>query len=189
MFRKIVLILVFFPLVFIFSSFSAYAEQKTKSTSATFAVSSSVVTPKYTHDNRGNALKKFLEQYDSELAPESQIFVDEADKNNIDWKLVAAISGVESSWAHAEPAHCYNSWGYGIFGDQVHCFLSYKEAIQVISHDLRHLYMDHWGATDVYSIGHIYAASPTWAARVSANMQEIQDFADKTTLPTLSISL
>jgi hypothetical protein len=189
MIRKITAIVLFFS-IFLSIISTAHANEKAKSVSASLAPSSSASEVGYkSRDNRIDAIKKFLEQYDSPLANDAQTFVEEADKNNIDWKLVASISGVESTWAHAEPTGCYNSWGYNIYGDHVRCFASYKEAIQVISYDLRHVYMDQWGATDVYSIGHKYAASPTWAIRVAGNMQAMQDFADKTTPPTLPISL
>ncbi|HSW97022.1 MAG TPA: hypothetical protein VLF89_04315 [Candidatus Saccharimonadales bacterium] len=190
MIRKTVAILLFFSLFFFTFSLAAHAEDKAKSVSASLSASSSASTFIYKgQDTRVAALKNFLERYESPLAPDAQTFVNEADKNNIDWKLVAAISGVESTWAHAEPSNCYNSWGYNIYGDHTRCFSSYKDAIGVISYDIRHLYMDQWGAEDVYSIGHRYAASPSWAQRVVANMQAIQDFADKTASPTLPISL
>lgn len=192
MIRKTVAILLFFSLVFFPLTTSAHAEEKAKSVSASFAATSSASASTFIykgHDNRVEALRKFLERYDSPLAPDAPTFVAEADKNNIDWKLVAAISGVESTWAHAEPSNCFNSWGYNIYGDHVRCFASYKDAITTISYDLRHLYMNQWGAQDVYSIGHRYAASPTWAERVAGNMASIQNFADKTESPTLPISL
>src|SRR5260221_11664026 len=52
-------------------------------------------------DNRGASLKKFLTQYDSPLAPFADTFVAEADANNIDWKLLVAISGVETTFGKA----------------------------------------------------------------------------------------
>lgn len=189
MIRKISIFAVFFSVLLLFTS-PVYAEEKAKSISASLTASSAATPLVYKgQDTRVDTLQRFLEQYDSPLAGDAQAFVDEADRNNIDWRLVTAISGVESTWAHAEPVNCYNSWGYNIYGDHVRCFASYKEAIGVISYDLRHLYMDQWGASDVYSIGSKYAASPTWAARVAMFMQNIQDFHDKTTSPTLPISL
>lgn len=190
MIRKISQFVLFFSFLLLLSKTSAYADEKAKSVSASLAASSSASHVEYkARDTRVDALRNFLQKYDSPLADYAPTFVEEADKNNIDWRLVAAISGVESTWAHAEPENCHNSWGYNIYGDHVRCFASYTDAIQVISYDLRHLYMDQWGATDVYSIGRRYAASPTWAARVAGNMQSIQDFTDKTSSPTLPISL
>lgn len=188
--RKISLSVLFFFFLLLNSSNISSADDKAKTISASFAASSSGEPATYVaRDTRVDSLRKFLEKQDSPLASDARTFVSEADKNNIDWKMVAAISGVESTWAHAEPYNCYNSWGYNIYGTHTRCFTSYKEAITVISYDLRHLYMDQWGAANVYEIGHKYAASPTWAARVDSNMQAIQAFADKTSSPNLSISL
>jgi hypothetical protein len=190
MIRKILPIVLFFSIFLLASSGSSYADEKAKSVSASLAASGSAVpVDSMKHDNRAEVLKKFLEQYDADLASNAQTFVDEADKNNIDWKLVPAISGVESTFGQAIPYHCNNAWGYNIYGDHTRCFATYKDAITVISHDLRHLYMDQWGATDIYSIGHRYAASPTWAQRVTMFSQQIQDFYDKTNSPTLPISI
>lgn len=137
-------------------------------------------------DHRAEILQKYLEHYNSPLAPYAQVFVSQADLYNIDWKFVAAISGVESTFGKAVP--CTNAWGWGIYGSQTYCFKSYDEAIRIISRDLRQKYMDKWGAEDVYSIGSKYAASPTWASRVVYFMNDIQDFALTQDEP-LSISL
>jgi hypothetical protein len=36
--------------------------------------------------------------------------------------------------------------------------------------------MNKWGAADVYTIGHYYAASPTWASRVSYFMADMESY-------------
>ena len=188
---KILRFVLFFSFFFSVILRPAYAEDPQKSSSAILeATSSAAPDILYDHyDHRVETLKRFLEKYNSDFAQNAQVFVDEADKNNLDWKLLVAISGVESTFGQAVPPNCNNAWGYNIYGDHRRCFDSYAEAIKTISYDIRHLYMDTWGATDVYSIGGMYAASPTWAQRVVANMQSIQDFADKTASPTLPISL
>ncbi|SRR5260221_5789894 len=138
-------------------------------------------------DNRGALLKKYLSQYDSPLAPFADTFVAEADANNIDWKLLTAISGVESTFGKAVP--CTNAWGYNIYGDHMLCFSSYKEGIKVISKAIREQYMDKWGDQDVWDIGRQYAASPTWAYRVDSFMNQIQDFSLRTENGPIPISL
>lgn len=190
MLKKIVPIVLFCSLFFSVFSVSTYAEEKAKSVSASLSLSSSASAEAYlSDDNRAEVLKKFLQQYDADLASSAQTFVEEADKNNIDWKLLPAISGVESTFGQAVPYQCNNAWGYNIYGDHVRCFASYDAAVTVISYDIRHLYMDQWHATDIYSIGHRYAASPTWAQRVAMFSDQIQDFYNKTSSPTLPISL
>jgi len=139
-------------------------------------------------DSRARVLREYLEKYNSPLVPYAGTFVEEADKYNLDWKLVAAISGVESTFGKEIPEDSYNGWGWGIYGDNMIRFSSWTEGIQTISEGLRTKYMDKWGAKDVYEIGKYYAASPTWAQRVEYFMNSIEDYKNLS-LANLSISL
>lgn len=140
-------------------------------------------------DRRADALRAYLAERNSPLTDEAGVLVAEADKNNLDWRLVAAISGVESGFGQAIPAGSYNGWGWGIYGNNTHAFTSWDAAITEISEGLRNTYMDKWGAKDVYQIGRFYAASPTWASRVLDYMDEIGDFYQYQENSRLSISL
>lgn len=140
-------------------------------------------------DTRAQILKSYLEQYNSPLAANADTFVKEADANNLDWKMVAAISGVESTYGEAIPPYSYNAWGFGVYGTNVRRFTSWDDGITVVSEALRHDYIDGRGETTVYQIGSSYAASPTWAARVQQNMNSIDEYASRFDNPTLSISL
>lgn len=171
--------------IFVFVTPSAFAQEKASNTSASF---SSILEDKAS-DNRAKVLQAYLENRNSPLAPYAQAFVKNADMYNLDWRLVAAISGVESTFGQAQPEDCNNSWGYGIYGDNRMCFYSYYEAIRTISGALREKYMDQWGATDVYSIGHLYAASPTWAERVAYFMEDMDEYRLRNANQPLSISL
>lgn len=131
---------------------------------------------KNAEDNRVKRLQGFLKKQDSPLADYAKVFIEQADKNNIDWKLVAAISGVESTYGHFIPPYSYNAWGFGVYGDNVRRFTSWEDGITVVSTSLRNDYMDKWHAQNVYEIGSIYAASPTWAIRVEHFMNEIDAY-------------
>lgn len=163
----------------------AFAEEKTSLASANFA---GVLKTKV-GDNRAKVLQAYLQAHNSPMAPFANTFVQDADTYNLDWRLLPAIAGVESTFGQAEPVNCYNGWGYGIYGNNMMCFYSYYEAIHTISQALREKYINTWGATDVYSIGHIYAASPTWADRVTYFMNDIEAFKENTDNQTLPISL
>ena len=159
------------------------AQEKASRSSATFQDLNAVQAS----DNRVQVLTKYLAQENSPLTPYASTFVAQADMYHIDWRLLVAISGVESTFGKAVP--CTNAWGYNIYGNNMRCFASYPEAIRIISQDLRYKYMDQWGATDVYSIGRIYAASPTWASRVTYFMNQIQAFSLQPENQPLPISL
>jgi len=180
-----------FLLILIFSLFiganlptsKAYALEKASASSAVLE------TPKKKTDERAKILEKFLESYNSPLSKSARTFVGEADKNKIDWKFVAAISGVESTFGHQIPYNSYNAWGWGIYGDNMIRFNSYDEGIKVISKSLREQYINSWKAGDVYAIGRLYAASPTWAQRVEYFMKKIDEFALKNPGENLSLSI
>ena len=139
-------------------------------------------------DNRANVLREFLENRGSPLAEYAEIFVKEADRYDLDWRLLAAISGVESTYGQVQPAYSYNGWGYGWNGTTVRYFSSWEEAIVVISKAIREDYIGiENGEGNTYAIGSRYAASPTWAYRVEQYMQQI--FEDTPKYSTLSISL
>ena len=149
----------------------SHAQEIEAGSSATFH---SIVAAQQT-DNRVRILKSYLEQFHSPLAPYAANFVAQADLYNVDWRFVAAIAGRESTFAKQEP--CINPFGYGIYGNTMTCFASYPQAIQTVSKALRENYIDKWGAQNVYDIGHMYAASPTWASGVIYFMNDIQRFA------------
>jgi Ca2+-binding RTX toxin-like protein len=140
-------------------------------------------------DSRIKILNNFLKQNDSPLAPYAADFVAMADKYNLDWKLVAAISGVESTFGKEIPNSSYNAWGWGVYGNNVINFKSWTDGIDTISQGLRERYMDQWGGQDIYQIGAMYASSSAWPDHVEYYMNQIQDFALKNPQDALSISM
>ncbi len=128
-------------------------------------------------DQRVQHLKKFLASYHSPLASEAGHFVQEADRLNLDWKLVAAIAGTESTFGKQVPAGSFNAWGWGIpTGAQWGvAFVDWKGGITTVSEGLRYNYVDR-GAKTVDQIGRIYAASPAWANHVRFFINKIETF-------------
>lgn len=139
-------------------------------------------------DSRVRILREYLEKYNSPLSLSAGTFVKTADKYSLDWKLVAAISGVESTFGREIPYESFNGWGWGIYGDNMIRFSSWNEGIEIISEGLRTKYIDKWGAKDVYEIGRFYASSPTWAQRVEYFMNQIEKYRNLN-LASLPISL
>lgn len=162
-----------------------YAGEKAAGHSAVLASNQKEVGMDY----RARVLRNFLQTYSSPLSSSSQTFVKTADTYSIDWRLVAAISGVESTFGQQIPYNSYNAWGWGIYGNNAIYFKSWEQAIETISKGLRENYINAWGAQDVYQIGRFYAASPTWASRVAYFMQKIDQFAANNPESALSISL
>jgi hypothetical protein len=182
---KNIIILFILTLIFAFNAHAVSAQQRASASSA-----ETIIAGKETKaDYRVKILEGYLNEQNSPLAPFAADFVRDADKYNLDWKLVAAISGVESTFGLAIPTNSYNGWGWGVYGTNVIRFASWNEGIDTISQGLRERYMDQLGGKDIYQIGRVYASSPAWAGHVEYYMNKIQDFALRNPQDTLSLSL
>jgi hypothetical protein len=187
--RILLLLVVFLASITTYLHNTSLASAQTSETSAKLTLTLKQTPKIQERDNRAKILKAYFTKYDSPLAEYSDVVIQEADKNNIDWKLIPAISGVESGFGKAIPVNSYNGWGFGIYGDHVLRFASWNEGIATVSKSLREDYMNRYKAKNVYEIGSIYAASPTWAYRVSNLMNQIGELEAETEQNTLSISL
>src|SRR3989344_2994230 len=128
-------------------------------------------------DERIDTLRAYLMKHNSPLTDEASHFIAEADRLGLDWKLVAAIAGTESTFGKHVPAGSYNAWGWGIpTGAQSGiAFGSWKQGITTVSEGLKERYINR-GATSIEQIGRIYAASPRWAGNVRFFLNKIETF-------------
>lgn len=127
-------------------------------------------------DPQAKVLADYLKRYDSPLQYSAQDFIDASREYDLDWRLVAAIAGVESTFGKAIPGG-YNAWGWGVYGNQAVYFKSWKEGIFVISEGLKKGYVDK-GLDNPYSMNRVYAASPAWGGKVSYFMRDLERFSD-----------
>lgn len=125
-------------------------------------------------DKRARILQSYLAKYNSPLQDQAQNFIEAADIYKLDWKLVPSIAGVESTFGKFIPGG-YNAWGWGVYGNQAIYFKSWKEGIFTVSEGLRKNYFDK-GLTNPYIINKVYAASPTWGAKVSYFLNDLEQF-------------
>lgn len=131
-------------------------------------------------DTRANILAHYLANFNSPLQYHAQDFIDAADTYQLDWRLLPAIAGVESTFGKQIPGG-YNGWGWGVYGDQAIYFNSWKDAIFTIAKGLRENYFNK-GLTEPYAINRVYAASPFWGSRVTYFMQDIEQFTSNFTI-------
>ncbi len=136
-------------------------------------------------DQKAEILALYLAQHDSPLQYHAQTFIDAAKKYNLDWKLMPAIAGVESTFGKFIPGG-YNGWGWGVYGNQAIYFNSWKEAIFTVSKGLKEGYIDK-GLTDPFSMNRIYAESPYWAGKVSYFMADLEKFASEYKDPKINL--
>jgi hypothetical protein len=122
-------------------------------------------------DNRVKVLKAFLESYNSPLSIYSKNFIDSADKYDLDWRLVPAISGVESTFGKHIPANSYNAYGWAS-GNYI--FKSWEESIDIVSQSLRKDYLNR-GATSITKIARWYCPpSTSWSWKVQYFMNKLE---------------
>lgn len=128
-------------------------------------------------DERIAQLQAFLHSYNSPLEREAVAFIQEADRYSLDWRLVVAIAGTESTFGKHIPSGSYNAWGWGIpTGAQSGIgFESWTEGISTVSEGLRKNYINR-GAQTIEQIGRIYAASPAWAGHVRFFINKLNTF-------------
>lgn len=132
-------------------------------------------------DPRAVILRDYLAQYNSPLQAHAQDFIEAADTYDVDWKLVPAIAGVESTFGkHIPGGHepsftSYNGWGWGIYGDNRLGFKSWRDGIFTVTKGLKEGYIDQ-GLTEPYAMNRKYAASKTWGQKVSYFMNDIDKF-------------
>jgi len=80
-------------------------------------------------DSRQFILKAFFRKKDSFLTDYTKEFIQTADKNNLDWRLLPAIAGLESGFGKRLAKGSFNpfGWGGGYF-----CFDSWPAGIDCV---------------------------------------------------------
>lgn len=125
-------------------------------------------------DDRAKILAAYFAKYNSPLEYQAQDFIDAADTFGMDWKLVPAIAGVESTFGKHIPGG-YNAWGWGVYGTQALGFKSWRDGIFTVSGGLKQNYIDK-GLTEPYAMNKVYAASPSWGAHVTHFLGDLNKF-------------
>ena len=129
-------------------------------------------------DGRANIIESFFNTYKSPLGSYSNVFIQVADKYQLDWRLLPAISMQESNGAKKVIKNSYNPFGYGIYGNLVIKFASWEEAIEKVGKALRKDYLDQ-GLKTPYQIMAKYTPPSltkggAWAKGVSSFMEELR---------------
>lgn len=129
-------------------------------------------------DGRAKIVENFFKGYNSILANQSDNFIKAADKYNLDYRLLPAISMQESNGAKRVITDSYNPFGFGIYGSNVIRFQSWEEAIEKVAKALRSDYLNQ-GLTTPDQIMTKYtppsaANGGSWAKGVSSFMAELR---------------
>jgi hypothetical protein len=126
-------------------------------------------------DAREEILKQYLTFYNSPLAPYVKNIIEEADKNELDFRLIVAIARQESNLCKVIPPETYNCWGWGIHSKGTLGFTSYEEGIEIVSKGLKENYIDkgHRTIEDIMS-KYTPLSNGSWAMGVNQFMGEME---------------
>ncbi|HBQ51183.1 TPA: hypothetical protein DD690_04345 [Candidatus Daviesbacteria bacterium] len=129
-------------------------------------------------DARSLMIRNFFQGYNSPLSDLSDIFIEVADKYELDFRLLPAIAMQESLGGKKVIKDSYNPFGYGIYGNLVIKFASWEEAVEKVGKALKQDYLNQ-GLNTPDKIMAKYtppslASGGTWARGVKSFMQELQ---------------
>lgn len=128
-------------------------------------------------DKKALILTKYLERYHSPMKYHAQDLIDAANRYDLDWKLLPAIAGVESTFGKHIPGG-YNAYGWGVYGTNRIYFKSWRDGMFTVAKGLKENYVNR-DLTNPYVMNRIYASSPTWGGRVSYFMNDLENFSKK----------
>lgn len=89
-------------------------------------------------DYRVLKLSHFLSSRKSPLASYAQYLIDTADENNLDWRLIPAITGVESSFGINIPHNSFNAYGWNNGSTR---FYDWGSSIRIVANHLSNYYI------------------------------------------------
>jgi hypothetical protein len=116
-------------------------------------------------------IHNMLEKHNSPMLGESDSFIKACMTYDLNCYLLPSISGLESSFGKAMINETHNPFGWG--GGTIY-FKSWEEAYMSVARGLKNNYLEK-GALTINQIAPIYAASPTWAQRVSFFLSKFEE--------------
>lgn len=124
-------------------------------------------------DHRIAQMNKVLVAYKSPMAGLEKTLIATAEKYNLDWTLLAAIAGTESSFGKRMPANCINPYGWGVYGANKICFNSLEDSIEGVAAGLAKKY----NIASIDSIAHTYNKVSTlaWISHTTFFMDKIKN--------------
>jgi hypothetical protein len=130
------------------------------------------------HDARPLLVSNFLERHNSPLTPYDEygyFFVDLADRNGIDFRLLPAIAMQESNLCKAIPPDSFNCLGLGVHERGTWHFDSYRDNFEAAAKILKKNYIDQ-GLTTPEQIMRKYTpkSNGSWANSVNQWMAEMR---------------
>ena len=123
-------------------------------------------------DYRVLQMRTILSKYNSPMLGLEDKLVSTADQYGLDWTILAAIAGTESSFGKRMPHQCINPYGWGIYGANKLCFTSFEAAISGVAKGLSTKY----NTTSLETIAKTYNSVSTsaWTSHTRFFMNKIK---------------
>ncbi len=136
----------------------------------------------HTKDSRAQKIDAVYKKYSCPMEGLGETFVNEADKANIPWWLVASVAFKESTCGKKMPivngVNSFNAWGWGVYGSNIASFDNWARGIETVSKYFGDKFYSK-GVTEACDIMKIYTPSSpngVWCQDVKAFGQEIQNY-------------
>jgi hypothetical protein len=126
-------------------------------------------------DARPLIIQRYLDYYQSPLAPYSEYIFEISQQTGIDYRLLVAIAQQESNLCKKIPEDSYNCWGWGIHSRGTLRFSSYPEAIKTVAEGIKENYISK-GLETAEEIMSKYTplSNGSWAVGVNQFMEEME---------------
>ncbi len=180
-FAAVSLLLVVIILIIINMDPSKDDEYKYELYAAKPLVLGTVTTDTTSGDPRPAKIDKIFEKYNCPIQGMGKVFVEEADKNNIPYWVVPAISFQESICGKKIPTvdgqSSYNAWGWAVYGANVKTFDSWEHGIEVVSKYMSDRFFSQ-NITDLCEIMKIYTppSQGSWCRGVDYFKEVIDEY-------------
>jgi hypothetical protein len=138
----------------------------------------------HTTDPRILAMNRFLNDYHSPMVNHAELFIIEADRYGLDWRLIVAISGVESAFGNLIPKGSHNGWGWRGRNPDERGWSQFESWDEAIEHITERMALGYGTDLTPYDIESTYCPPcgatglNLWARGVTRFMNELEYYVD-----------
>lgn len=126
-------------------------------------------------DARPMLIKKYLEKYNSPMAPYSDLIFQISEDYGFEYYWIVAIAQQESNLCKKAPENSYNCWGYGVHKKGTLRFDGYELAIKSYAEYLKREYFDKGLNTpELMMKKYCPSSNGSWANGVNQFIEELK---------------
>jgi hypothetical protein len=152
------------------TSSATFTPEASKSAQTLPQVTGSEEIRQKNRSERIDTLRAYLTKMNSPMVDNTEDFIDAAEQYNLDWRLLPAIAGVESTFGKHVLPGSYNPFGWG--GGRIY-FDSWRDGIYTVGKGVSEKYVQR-GLNTPFKMQPVYAPpSSTWGGKVHNFMVKI----------------